>query len=484
MPTVVRKRLVLAICCLSLFIVSLDATVVNVALPAIRQEFHSTISELQWVIDSYTLVLASLLLLSGTTADRLGRRRTFQLGLVIFTLSSFLCGLAPSVSWLIVFRILQAIGGSMMNPVALSIVTVVFPGRQERANAIGFWGAVAGVSLALGPLVGGTLVDTIGWRAVFWINVPVGIMAIVLTALFVPESRAARIRRFDGVGQLLVGLTLASLVFGVIEGPRLGWSSVVVLGTCALCAAGLTALIVYERRRRDPLLDLRYFGSIPFSSAALTAIVGFGAYGAFLFLNTLYLQEVRGASAFATGLYLLPLAVATIITSPLSGRLVAGRGTRLPLTIAGLGIGASSLLMTTLSASTPVWLLLVIYVLFGIGFGAINAPITNTAVSGMPREQAGSAAAVASTSRQVGVSIGVAIAGSITGIGGASVIGSGFSAATHAVWWVTVGCAAVVVGLGYLSTGRRATASAKRVAILLEEDRAATPAPTVLPVPR
>ena len=197
MPELTQRRrlLVLAICCLSLLVVGMDVTIVNVALPAIRSDLHASVSGLQWVIDAYTVVLASLLILSGSTADRLGRRRTFQLGLVVFSVGSLLCGVAPGLGWLIGFRMLQAVGGSMLNPVAMSIITNVFIDPRERARAIGVWGGVVGISLGLGPVLGGLLVETIGWRSIFWVNVPIGIVAFVLAALFVPESKAERARR-------------------------------------------------------------------------------------------------------------------------------------------------------------------------------------------------------------------------------------------------------------------------------------------------
>src|SRR5579862_3267117 len=192
-----RRMAVLAICCLSLFIVGLDTTVVNVALPAIHRALHASVSGLQWTIDAYTLVLASLLILSGSAADRLGRRRVFQVGLVVFALASLLCGLAPSLGLLVGARVLQAIGGSMLNPVAMSIIRNVFEDPRERARAIGLWGATVGVSLALGPVVGGALVQSVGWRAIFWINIPIGLAAVALTHRFVPESRAPHPRRLD-----------------------------------------------------------------------------------------------------------------------------------------------------------------------------------------------------------------------------------------------------------------------------------------------
>ena len=244
-----RRNLILAICCTSLFIVGLDTTIVNVALPSIGRELHASVSGLQWVIDAYILVLASLFMLSGSTADRVGRRRTFQAGLALFAVGSLLCSLAPGLGWLVAFRMLQAVGGSMLNPVALSIVTNVFIEPRERARAIGVWGGVFGLSMALGPIVGGALVDTVGWPGIFWVNVPVGIAAIILTALYVPESRAPRARRPDPVGQVLVIVLLASLIYAFIEGPGRGWTAAAILACFALAAVALAGLIGYERRR-------------------------------------------------------------------------------------------------------------------------------------------------------------------------------------------------------------------------------------------
>ena len=224
----------------------------NVALPSIQRDLHASVSGLQWTVDAYTLVLASFLMLAGSTADRLGRRRIFQTGLAAFTLGSLLCSLAPGLGWLVAFRMLQAIGGSMLNPVAMSIIVNTFTDRAERARAIGLWGGTFGVSLALGPVVGGALIASVGWRGIFWVNIPVGVAAIALTALFVPESRAPRARRLDPVGQFLVIVTLASLIYAIIEGPSSGWGSAKILGFFALSAAALAALILYEPRRPSP----------------------------------------------------------------------------------------------------------------------------------------------------------------------------------------------------------------------------------------
>jgi EmrB/QacA subfamily drug resistance transporter len=459
-----RRLLVLAICCSSLFIVGLDNTIVNLALPAIRRDLGSSLSGLQWVIDAYTLVLAGLLMLGGSTGDRIGRRRTFQTGLVLFGTGSLLCSLAPTTGWLIAFRAVQAVGGSMLNPVAMSIITNVFTDRAERAKAIGVWGSVIGLSMALGPLLGGALVDVVGWRSVFWMNVPIVLAVVVLTARFVPESRAPRARAFDAPGQLLMIVLLVGVTFGIIEGPAHGWGSPLIVGSFGAAGAALVGLLVVESRRPEPLLDPRFFASVPFSAATLIAVAAFAAFAGFLFLNALYLQDVRGYSPLHAGLLTLPMAVMTALLPVVSGRMVARRGTRLPLVIGGLGIAAAGVLLLTLDVDTPLFLVIAAYVVFGVGFGMINAPITNTAVSGMPVAQAGVAAGVASTSRQVGSALGVAVLGSlVTAQVGASLI-TGFAVAARPAWVVVIGCGLVVLALGLASTTPWARETALRTA--------------------
>jgi EmrB/QacA subfamily drug resistance transporter len=448
-----RRKAILAICCMSLLIVAMDNTIVNVALPSIRRDLHASVSGLQWTIDAYVIVLASLLLLSGSTADRLGRKRIFQVGLSVFVLGSLLCSLAPTLGWLIAARALQGVGGSMLNPVAMSIITNVFTEPRERARAIGAWGATVGISLGLGPVVGGLLTQSVGWRAIFWINVPIGLAAVILTALYVPESRAQRARRIDPVGQVLVFVTLASLTYAIIEGPDAGWFSAQTIGTFALALVALVSFILYEPRRRDPLIELRFFRSAPFSGATVIAVSAFAAFVGFLFVNTLYLQTVRGYSALDAGLCTLPLAAAALVCSPLSARLLSNRGARLPLFIAGSCMVASGLVLTTLTPTTPLALLLCVYAVFGVGFGFVNPPITFTAVSGMPNAQAGVAAAVASTSRQVGQALGVAVIGSIVGASVGGAVGSHLASASHPAWWVVVGCGVSVFVVGGVSTG-------------------------------
>jgi EmrB/QacA subfamily drug resistance transporter len=465
-----RRIGVLLICCMSLFIVGLDVTVVNVALPSIGRELHASISGLQWTVGAYTVVMASLLLFSGSTADRLGRKRTFVIGLTVFSVASLLCSLAPSVGLLVVFRVLQAVGGSMMNPVAMSIITNTFTDPRERAQAVGVWGAVFGISMALGPIVGGALVSSVGWRSTFLINIPVGLAAIVLTLRLIPESKAPRPRRFDPVGQVLVIVLLATLTYGIIEAPSRGWSSATILAVFAASAVALGALLLYEPRREDPLIDLRFFRSTPFASAIVLSVAAFAAFGGFLFLNTLYLQEVRGLSPVHAGLATVPMALMTVVASPLSGRLVGRRGPRLPLAISGVTLVIASAMLIGIGPTTSFAWLFAAYVLFGLGFGFVNAPITNTAVSGMPRAQAGVAAAIATTSRQFGQTLGVAVVGAIVTSRVGTSVHAGLASASHPAWWALTACGGVVLVLGYVATSSAANESARRTAAALNPE--------------
>jgi EmrB/QacA subfamily drug resistance transporter len=356
-----RRRLVLWICCMSLFIVGLDVTIVNVALPSIQHDFHASVSDLQWTIDMYSLVIACLLMLSGSMADRFGRRRVFQIGLSLFVLGSLLCSLAPGLGWLVAFRGLQAVGGSMLNPVAISIIANTFTDPKERGKAMGVWGSVFGLSLALGPVLGGLLVSGIGWRSIFWINVPIGVAVIVLTQLFVPESKAAKVRRLDPFGQGLVVVVLGSLTYAIIEGPRRGWTSPLILGLFVLTVVGVGALATVELRRREPLIDMRFFRSAPFAGASLIAIFAFFVLGGFLFLNTLYLQDVRHYSALQSGLLTLPMAAMLFVFARISGSLVGSRGPRLPLVIAGVPLTVGAVLLTQLSLHTSIYYLIAAY---------------------------------------------------------------------------------------------------------------------------
>ncbi|WP_441246356.1 MFS transporter [Kitasatospora sp. McL0602] len=473
-PTRRERLLILAICCLSLFIVCLDTTVVNIALPAMRRDLHAPASGLQWIIDAYTLVLAALLILSGSVADRLGRRRVFRAGLLLFVLASLLCSIAPGLGWLIAFRALQAVGGSMLNPVAMSIITSTFTDRRERAQAIGVWGGVVGLSMALGPVIGGFLVGAAGWPSIFLVNVPVGLAAWVLALRYVPESRAPEPRRLDPVGQLLMIVLLGAGTAVIIEGPGLGWGSPLVLALALLALLALLVLPWWERRTPEPLVDPRFFASVPFSGAVLAAVSACAALGGFLFLSTVYLQDVRHYSPVQAGLRTLPMALLMLVGAPISGWTVGRRGPRLPLLVAGAAITASGLLLTRLAADSPLWLLVLAYALFGLGFGVVNAPITNSAVSGMPAARAGVAAAVASTSRQVGQSLGVAVIGTVVAAAAAAgSVETTFAAASHAGWWIVTGLGAAVLLLGVVTTTPWAVRTAAGVAARLDPERPA-----------
>lgn len=472
-----RRLLVLAICCMSLLIVSLDNTVLNVALPSMRRELHASVAGMQWTIDAYTLVLASLLMLAGSTGDRIGRRKVFAAGLVLFTAGSLLCSLAPTLEWLIAFRMVQAVGGSMLNPVAMSIITNTFTDPKERARAIGVWGAVVGISMAAGPLIGGLLVDSVGWRSIFWVNLPVGLVALALTLRYIPESRSERPRRPDPVGQLLIMVLLGTVTYGIIEAPAAGWTSLRILGCAAAALAALAGLLVYEPRRADPLIDPRFFRSAPFSGATVLAVSAFAALSGFLFLNTLYLQDVRGLDALDAGLYMLPMAAFAFLCAPVSGRMVGSRGAA---AAAGGGGGHGGERAAVR----------------GVLRGGLHAPDVRRVralrhrlrpgqrpdhqyggLRDAPRPS-GVAAAVASTSRQTGGALGVAVIGAVLAAGTAG--GGDFAAATRPAWWIITGCGLLVLVVGAATTGPWAVATAQRAARELEEP-ALGPTPAAAP---
>ena len=455
-----HRAVVLAVCCSALFMVGLDNTIVNVGLPEIGKSLHTSVSGLQWTVAGYTIVLASLLLFSGALADRIGRRTVFQVGLSLFTLGSWLCSLAPSLAWLIGFRVLQGVGGSMLNPAALGIITNTFVTPSDRAKAIGVWDGVSGLSMALGPVIGGILVAAVGWRGIFWANIPVGLAAISMTALLVPDSRAARGRRADPLGQILVITMLASLAYAIIQGPANGWFSVQTLGFFLVSVTALLLLVRYEPRRADPLIDLRFFKSVPFSAANATAVCAIAASAGFLFLTTLYLQDVRGFSALKAGLTLLPMPIMMAVASPISGRILARHGPRVPFVIAGAALTLSTAALSQLSAASGPVFLIATYGLFGVGAGMVNVPISNGVMSGVPKSQAGVASGMNSSSRQLGQSLGVAIVGSVLAASLRGSLHGGFLEAAHAGWWIMAGCGYAVLVLGVIATTQWAKATA------------------------
>jgi EmrB/QacA subfamily drug resistance transporter len=436
-----RRWTVLAVCALSMFLVGLDTTIVNVGLPAIGRSLRATTSGLEWVVDAYTVVLASLLITSGALADRYGRRRVFQLGLVVFGGASLACAAAPSIGVLVAARCVQGVGASMLSPVALGIVVNAMPDPRERARAIGVWASVFGLSMAAGPVTGGALIAAFGWPSLFWINVPIIAAAVVLSALMLPESRSVRPRRLDLPGQVLLTVEVCVVVAVLIEAPRIGWTSPLACLGYAVMAMGAVGFIVVERRTREPLMDLALFGRPAFATAVVGAVAVFVALNLGLLLNTFYLQHARGWTALVAGTATLPMALGAIVCAPLAGRLVARVGPRQPLWLAAVFITAGGLAMVNLTNTTPIALLLLAYLLIGIGFGFANAPITNTAVSGRPPDRAGVAGAITSTARQVGSAIGIAIAGGIVANQAADQIAH----ASHPGWITVAACGALLV---------------------------------------
>ncbi|MFJ9815804.1 MFS transporter [Streptomyces sp. NPDC101151] len=450
-----RRWTVLAVCALSMFLVGLDTTIVNVGLPVIGHGLGVGTRGLEWAVDAYTVALASLLVASGALADRFGRRRVFRCGLAVFGLASLVCAVAPSLGVLVVARVAQGVGASMLSPVALAIVVNAMPDPRERARAIGIWASVFGLSMAAGPVTGGALIGVFGWRSVFWINVPVVAAALVLVAVFVPESRGQRARRLDLPGQALLTSALCALVGVLIEGPRIGWSSPPALAGCVLAVAAAAAFVRVELHRPEPLMDLGLFRRPPFATAVLGAVAVFAALNVCLLLNTFYLQHARGWTPLAAGLATLPMALGATVCAPWSGNLVGRLGPRRPLLLAGGFITAGGLCLVDLGRDTSVVLLLPAYLLIGIGFGFANAPLTDTAVGGLPPSRAGVAGAITSTARQVGSAVGIALAGGLV----SGVDPAGLARASRPGWLIVAACG---VFLLLVARAARATAAPER----------------------
>jgi EmrB/QacA subfamily drug resistance transporter len=407
------KLLTLGLSCLALFVVLLDMTIVNNALPSIQRQLGASLSGLQWIVDGYILVFASLLLTTGSLSDRQGRKRWFLIGLAVFTAGSALCGLAPNIGVLVAARALQAVGGAALSPASLSLLTSAFPDPRERAQAIGIWAGVSGLSLSAGPLIGGALVDGPGWRWVFFVNLPVGVVAFLGALRFVRESVNPRPRRLDLAGQVLGVGTLATLVYALIEGGSHGWTSPLILGTFALAALGLAAFLLVEARQKEPMIELRLFRSAAFSGTNLIAFLTFFSLVGFTFFNTLYFQEIRGYSAFGAGLLGLPATLAIVVMAPLAGRLAGARGPGLPIAIGTAMAGTALLLLLGLRLDTSYASIWWVFSLFGGGLGLVFAPTAASAVAGLPRSQAGLASGILNTSRQVGGAVGIALLGAV-----------------------------------------------------------------------
>jgi len=408
-----RRWWTLAAVSFGLFMIMLDNTVVNVALPSIRADLGISISELEWVVNAYALTFGVLLLTGGKLADLIGRRRIYIAGLVIFTGASLWCGLAGGAASLIAARTVQGVGAALLNPATLSIITATFPPKQ-RGTAIGIWAGVSALALAIGPLVGGLLTQKIGWSWIFFINIPVGVLGVLAARAFIHESKDNSLeQRLDLPGLITSAVGLFGLTYALIETNTYAWGSTRVLSLFALAAVSLTAFVLLELRQRVPMLDLSLFRNPTFSGAnTVMGLVGLAMFGIF-FYNSLYLQNVLGYSAIQTGATFLPLTGLIILVAPLAGRFTDLIGPRW-LVGAGLTLLTGSLLLfATLDAHSSFWNILPGLVLGGLGMGITMAPTTTAAMSAVPVDKAGVGSAVINSARQVGGSLGIAIMGTV-----------------------------------------------------------------------
>lgn len=408
-----RKISTLLITCIGFFMVLLDASIVTIALPTIQSNLHASLSGLQWVVDSYTLPFAVLLLTAGALGDRFGRKRLFLVGLAIFTLGSALCGIAPTLELLIMGRVLQGVGGAALSPGSLSVLASAFPEPRERAQAIGIWSGVSGIALAAGPLIGGTLIQLSSWPAIFFVNLPVGIVAFVLGWRVLSESRNPNARRFDIPGQLLIIAGLTALTYALIEGSIQGWTSLFILSLFALAALLIIAFLVMEARVREPLLPLSLFKNVTFSTANATAtVVGFALIGTVFFISQ-YFQGIQGYTALGAGVRTLPSTMGIFLAAPLAGSLTARFGPRIPVTLGALSSGTALLLLTAIDPATSyvdIWWKLA---MLGIGFGLMLSPLTTAVIASTPPTRAGLASSMINTSRQIGSVLGIAVLGAL-----------------------------------------------------------------------
>ena len=420
-----KKWWTLAAVSVGLFMIMLDNTVVNVALPSIRSSLGLSLSELEWVVAGYALTFAAFMLTGGKLADFLGRRMIFMTGLVVFTAASLACGLAPNGGFLIAARVVQGFGGALMNPATLSIITATFPAKQ-RGTAIGIWAGVSAMALAIGPLVGGLLTEHVNWNWIFFINVPIGILGLLSAPLLIDETRdTSREQRPDVPGLLTSAVGLFALTFAFIEANNYGWTSWQILGAFAIAAISLGAFVILELRQRLPMLELRLFRNRTFSGANVAMLfVGLAMFGTFFYVS-LYMQNVLGYSPVQAGASFLPMTILIILIAPLAGRLSDRFGSRW-LVGGGMTLLAIMLLYySTLGAGATFWAIFPGLIIGGIGMGTTMTPTTAAAMSGVPVDKAGVGSAVLNSMRQVGGSLGIAVMGAIVASGVDSALASG-----------------------------------------------------------
>jgi EmrB/QacA subfamily drug resistance transporter len=395
------------------FMLLLDITVVNVALPSIRDDLGASFTDLQWVVDAYALTLAALVLTAGSLADRLGRRRVFAAGLLIFSVASLLCALAPDPTFLNLARALQGVGGAVMFAVSLALVAQEFPAGRERGTAMGIYGATIGISVAIGPLVGGALTDGLGWESIFYLNVPVGIAAMAITYLKVRESRDPHATRVDWPGVVTFSGALFALVLALVRGNDEGWGSGTIVALFAGSAVLLAAFVAIERRVAEPMLPLGLFRRRAFTGVQLAAFALSGSMFALFLYLTLYLQNYLGLTPFEAGLRYLPITLASFVASPIAGALLSRVQARVMLCAGLAATGVGLLLMSGIGAGDEWTTLLGGFLVAGAGVGLLNPVIADVAVSVVPKEQSGMAAGINDTFRQVGVAVGIGLWGAI-----------------------------------------------------------------------
>jgi EmrB/QacA subfamily drug resistance transporter len=408
-----RKWWTLAAVAFGLFMIMLDNTVVNVALPSIEKDLHISISELEWIVTAYALTFAAFLITGGKLGDLYGRRRLFVIGLLIFTFSSLACGLAPTAGFLIGARAVQGVGAAMMNPATLSIITHTFP-PKERGQAIGIWAGVSALALAIGPLVGGLIVENINWNWIFFVNVPVGAAGLVASQIFIPESRdTSHEQSLDLPGLATSALGLFALSYALIEGNGKGWTSPEIIAFFVAAAILLVGFVLLERHQRLPMLDLSLFKIGAFSGANTVAmLVSLGMFGVFFFVS-LYIQNILGYSATQAGAMFLPMTMLIIVVAPIAGRLSDRIGSRWLMGAGMTVVGISLLLYQRVTLHSDFWTLLPAMVLGGIGMAMTMSPMTSAAMGAVPVDKAGVGSGVLNSFRQVGGSLGIALMGAI-----------------------------------------------------------------------
>jgi len=408
-----RKWWTLGAVAVGLFMIMLDNTVVNVALPSIQRDLDAKLPELEWIVAGYALTFAALLLTGGKLADLLGRRLIFVIGLGVFAGSSLACALAPSAEFLVGGRVIQGAGAALMNPASLSIISAAFPPRQ-RGTAIGIWVGISATALAVGPLVGGVLTEHAGWSSIFFVNVPIGVLAIVASLLLIDETKdTSREQRVDLPGLLTSGLGLFALTFGLIEANSYGWSSGRIVGAFVVAAVALTAFVVLELRQRLPMLDLSLFRSGTFTGVnTVLLLVALAMFGVFFFIS-LYMQNILGYSAVQAGAAFLPLTLLVVFIAPIAGKVSDRVGSRWLLGIGMLVVACQLVYLSRLGVQESYWSLLPAMLLGGIGMPVVMTSATAAGLSGVPVDQAGVGSAVLNSSRQIGGSIGIALIGAI-----------------------------------------------------------------------